>query len=114
MPAVTEPPGLLMYSQMSLSSSSPSRNSIWAQMMLEMSSLTSVPRMMIRSFRSRLKISEVGLPMLLWATDMVGKVWLTGLEASGSPQNLRAACRSLLPDDAAPQDIGPDCGVGAR
>jgi hypothetical protein len=56
-----------MYSQMSLSASSPSRKSIWAQMMLATSSLTSLPRMMMRSLSSRLKISEVGLPIWFWA-----------------------------------------------
>ena len=57
MPAVTEPPGLLMYSQMSLAASSPSRYSSWAQIWLAISSLTSVPSMITRFFSSRLKTS---------------------------------------------------------
>ena len=43
MPAVTEPPGLLMYSQMSAVGSSASRYSSCAQSWLAISSLTSVP-----------------------------------------------------------------------
>ena len=57
MPAVTEPPGLLMYIQMSLPGSSASRNRSCAQIWLAMSSLTSVPNMMMRLLSNRLKIS---------------------------------------------------------
>ncbi len=54
MPAVTEPPGELMYSQMSLSGSSAASSSICAQIALAFSSRTSEPSKMIRSFSSRL------------------------------------------------------------
>jgi hypothetical protein len=54
MPAVTDPPGELMYSQMSLSGSSAASRSSWAQMALALSSRTSEPRKMMRSFSSRL------------------------------------------------------------
>src|SRR5664279_4150867 len=60
MPAVTEPPGLLMYSQMSVAASSPSRYSSWAQIWLAMSSLTSVPSMITRFFSSLLNTSLRG------------------------------------------------------
>src|SRR3954452_15400048 len=60
MPAVTDPPGLLMYSQMSAASSSPSRYSSWAQIWLAISSLTSVPSSTTRFFSSRLKTSLRG------------------------------------------------------
>src|SRR6478609_4222625 len=60
MPAVTDPPGLLMYSQMSAASSSPSRYSNWAQIWLAISSLTSVPSSTTRFFSSRLKTSLRG------------------------------------------------------
>ena len=51
-PAVTEPPGLLMYSWISLSGSVDSRNSSWAIIRLAEVSLTSSPRKIIRSDRS--------------------------------------------------------------
>src|SRR6187549_1781393 len=60
MPAVTEPPGLLMYSQMSFSLSSPSRYSSWAHSWLAMSSSTAAPSSTTRSLRRRLKTSERG------------------------------------------------------
>ncbi len=50
---VTEPPGELMYSAMSLSGSSPSRWSSWAIIRLAISSLIGVPRKMMRSLSSR-------------------------------------------------------------
>ena len=53
MPAETEPPGLLMYSQISRSGSSAASSSICAQIALAMSSRTSEPRKMMRSFSSR-------------------------------------------------------------
>src|SRR4051812_616968 len=60
MPAVTDPPGLLMYSQMSELASSPSRYSSCAQIWLAMSSLTSVPSMTTRFFSNRLNTSLRG------------------------------------------------------
>src|SRR3954453_23243227 len=60
MPAVTDPPGLLMYSQMSEVPSSPSRYSSCAQIWLAMSSLTSVPSMTTRFFNNRLNTSLRG------------------------------------------------------
>src|SRR3954463_8115785 len=60
MPAVTDPPGLLMYSQMSEVPSSPSRYSSCAQIWLAMSSLTSVPSMTTRFFSNRLNTSLRG------------------------------------------------------
>ena len=54
MPAVTDPPGLLMYSQMSLVGSSAARRSICAQIAFALSSRTSEPRKMIRSLSRRL------------------------------------------------------------
>ena len=61
MPAVTEPPGLLMYIQMSLPGSSASRKRSCAQIWLATSSLTSVPSMMMRLLSRRLKMSACGL-----------------------------------------------------
>ena len=60
---MTEPPGELMYSQMSLESSSPSRYSSWAEMRLAIWSLTSEPRITIRFFSRRWKTSLVGSGM---------------------------------------------------
>src|SRR3954471_5881502 len=60
MPAVTEPPGLLMYSQMSEPASSPSRYSSCAQIWLAISSLTSVPSMTTLFFNNRLNTSLRG------------------------------------------------------
>ena len=54
MPAVIEPPGELMYSQMSLSGSSAASSIICAQMALAFSSRTSEPSQMMRSRSSRL------------------------------------------------------------
>ena len=58
MPAVIEPPGELIYSQMSFFGSSAASMSICAQMRLAMSSLTSSPIQMMRSFNRRLKIGS--------------------------------------------------------
>ena len=102
MPAVTEPPGLLMYSQMSLASSSPSRYSSWAQMMLAMSSLTSVPRKMIRSFSSRLKISDGGV-----AQRAVGG----GIGGSGGSGSRRWRLAAPSEDPGAAVPSGPRAGV---
>src|SRR3954447_5536390 len=55
MPALTEPPGLLMYRKMSRSGSSAASNSNWPQIALAIGSSTAVPMKMIRSLRSRLK-----------------------------------------------------------
>src|SRR4029450_11111339 len=83
MPAVTEPPGLLMYSHTSWSDSSPARWSSCAQTTLAMSSSTSVPRKMMRSRRRRLKISWVGLTIEAFCA--VGRIRLTAAEGSGVP-----------------------------
>ena len=56
-PAVIEPPGLLMYSEMSLSGSSASRNSICAMTRLATLSSIGVPMKMMLSFSSREKMS---------------------------------------------------------
>src|SRR5262245_29390726 len=61
MPAVTEPPGLLMYSQMSFPGSSASRYRSCAQSWLATSSLTSWPSITMRLFSRRLKMSYCGL-----------------------------------------------------
>ena len=62
---------------MSLSGSSLSRNSSWAMMMLAMSSLTAVPRKMIRSLSSREKMSQPRSPR--WVCSMtVGMMKLCG------------------------------------
>ena len=53
-PAVTEPPGELMYSQMSFSGSSAASSSSCAQIALAFSSRTSEPRKMMRSLSNRL------------------------------------------------------------
>jgi hypothetical protein len=55
-------------------------------MMLAMSSVTSEPRMMIRSRSSRLKISDVGFRVERSAAVMGGVegLWVTGSEASGT------------------------------
>src|SRR5215204_1041214 len=53
MPAVTEPPGELMYSMMSFSEFSAERSRSWAQIWLAMASSTCWPRTMIRSHSSR-------------------------------------------------------------
>jgi hypothetical protein len=52
-PLVTTPPGVLMYSMMSFSWSSLSRNRSWAMIRLATWSSIGSPRKMIRSFRSR-------------------------------------------------------------
>ena len=52
-PADTEPPGELMYSEMSLSGFSLSRNSSWATMRLAIWSLTGPTRKITRSFSRR-------------------------------------------------------------
>ena len=57
MPALMEPPGLLIYRLMSLSGSCPSRYSSWATTRLAEVSLTSSLRTMMRSFSRREKIS---------------------------------------------------------
>ena len=57
MPALIEPPGLLIYRLMSLSGSCPSRYSSWATTRLAEVSLTSSLRTMMRSFSRREKIS---------------------------------------------------------
>ena len=80
-PDVTDPPGLLMYSQTSWSDSSPARCNSCAQMTLAMSSSTSVPRKMMRSRRRRLKISWVGLTIEAFCA--VGRIRLTAAEGSG-------------------------------
>src|SRR3954451_21062244 len=59
-PAVTEPPGLLMYIQMSALESSPSRYSNCAHNWLAISSLTSLPSSTTRFLRRRLKTSLRG------------------------------------------------------
>jgi hypothetical protein len=48
------PPGLLMYSVISLSASSLSKYRSWAMIALATKSLIGVPRKMMRSLRSRL------------------------------------------------------------
>ena len=53
MPAVIDPPGELMYSEMSFSGSSEARNSIWAMIRFATWSSMGVPRKMMFSFRSR-------------------------------------------------------------
>src|SRR5581483_3647899 len=62
MPAVTEPPGELMYSQMSRSGSSPSRYRSCAVMRLAMASSTSEPRNTMRLRSRRLNTSFCGSP----------------------------------------------------
>ena len=57
MPALIEPPGLLIYRLMSLSGSCPSRYSSCATTRLAEVSLTSSLRTMMRSFKRREKIS---------------------------------------------------------
>ena len=52
-PAVIEPPGELMYSEMSFSGSSAARNSIWAMIRLAIWSSIGVPRKMMFSLSSR-------------------------------------------------------------
>ena len=53
MPAVMEPPGELMYSEISFSGSSEARNSIWAMIRLATWSSMGVPRKMMFSLSSR-------------------------------------------------------------
>jgi hypothetical protein len=53
MPAVTEPPGELMYRWMSRLGSSADSSSIWAASWLAMTSSTWLPRKMMRSRSSR-------------------------------------------------------------
>src|SRR5262245_20879039 len=67
-PAVTCPPGELMYSMMSLSGSSDSRNNSCAMMMLATSSFTGVPRNTMRSLSSREKMSQPRSPR--WVCSM--------------------------------------------
>src|SRR5918992_1906978 len=62
MPAVTEPPGELMYRWMSLSGSSASRKSIWAITRFASSSSMNVGRKMIRSLSRREKMSKARSP----------------------------------------------------
>ena len=57
MPALMEPPGLLIYRLMSFSLSCPSRYSSWATTRLAVASLTSSLSMMMRSFKRREKMS---------------------------------------------------------
>ena len=52
-PAVTDPPGLLMYSEMSRLGSSEARNSIWAMARLAIPSPIGVPMKMMRSLSRR-------------------------------------------------------------
>src|SRR4051812_20661760 len=60
MPAVIDPPGELMYSQMSRSGSSPSRYRSWAMRRLATLSFTSDPRKTMRSLSSRRYTSCAG------------------------------------------------------
>jgi hypothetical protein len=68
---------------MSLSGSSLSRKSSWAMMMLAMSSLTAVPRKMMRSLSRREKMSQPRSPR--WVCSMtVGMMKLDGGRKPGS------------------------------
>src|SRR6516164_3111753 len=70
MPAVTEPPGELMYREMSLSGSSASRNSICAITRFARSSSMNVGRKMIRSLNSREKMSNARSPRGVCSTTI--------------------------------------------
>src|SRR6266508_5410204 len=81
MPAVTEPPGELIYRLMSLSGSSASRYSIWATTRLASSSSIYVGRKMIRSLRSLEKISKARSPRGVCSTTIgtkaIGRLLIT-------------------------------------
>ena len=70
-----EPPGELIYSQMSFFGSSAASMSICAQMIFALSSFTSEPNQMMRSLSSRLKIGSVG-PAGASSAAMTGRIAL--------------------------------------
>ena len=77
MPAVTDPPGELMYRLMSRSGSSAASSRICAHNRLAMSSSTWVPRKMMRSRRSRSKTESVRFSPATPELMRAG-VWMVG------------------------------------
>src|SRR5215813_13719452 len=114
MPAVTEPPGELMYRWMSLSGSSASRNSICAITRFARSSSMNVGRKMIRSLNSREKMSNARSPRGVCSTT-IGTIAIERPLAIASTFRRYSSAldqeseRTLLLEDAAtPRHTGAD------
>src|SRR5262249_3660195 len=112
--AVTEPPGELIYREMSLSGSSASRNSICAITRFARSSSMNVGKKMIRSLNSREKMSNARSPRGVCSTT-IGTNAIGRPLAMCLPSAIIAACwirkseRTLLLEDAAtPRHTGAD------
>ena len=71
-PSVTDPPGELMYSEMSFSGSSASSSTSWAQTRLAVTWSMALPMKTMRSFSRRWKMSPEGSPAPL-APTIVGR-----------------------------------------
>src|SRR6187399_2211413 len=81
MPAVTTPPGLLMYSRMSRSGSSASRKSICAMTRFAMLSSIEVPMKMMLSLSRREKMSYARSPRFVCSTTIgINCEWGEGME----------------------------------
>src|SRR5580765_2226277 len=99
MPAVTEPPGELMYRWMSLSGSSASRNNICAMTRFAISSSIYVGRKMMRSLRSREKMSNARSPRGVCSTTIgtkpIERLLRCARRGAPPPSIARSGCMAL-------------------